>query len=88
LVLERICPVRRGRPVLLPDFPPLESVHDVPKAMATLAASVARGEITPEEAAAVATMLEKFTAAIEVVDHAERLRAVERALEDSHATHK
>lgn len=86
IALDRASPVRRGRPIEIPDFPELQSVHDVPRAMSRLASAVAGGEITPEEAGAVAGVLEKFVAAVEAVDLAARLEAIEKAQEESRAT--
>jgi len=57
LVLARVWPVRRGRPVSLP-LPPIETASDVVKALGTVATAVGAGEITPEEGTAVAGVLE------------------------------
>jgi Family of unknown function (DUF5681) len=52
LVLDRISPVRRGRPVQL-DLPPVRTASDIAEAMATLTMAVASGGVTPDEAASV-----------------------------------
>src|SRR4051812_21117802 len=57
LVLDRIVPVRKGRPVRL-DLPIIESAADVLMALSTTVAVMAEGEITPDEAAVVAGVLE------------------------------
>src|SRR5208283_3832888 len=50
LVLERIAPIRRGRPVIL-DLPAVQSAADIAAAMTALTTAMALGEVTPDEAA-------------------------------------
>jgi len=57
LVMERVAPVRRGRPVKF-DMPPVASSADVVTAISWVMQAVASGELTPEEAATVASVLE------------------------------
>ena len=57
LVLERIYPVRKGRPVHL-DLPEIERVADLPVALSALLSAMGHGEITPEEATVVANVIE------------------------------
>ncbi len=49
LCLERILPPRKDRPVSF-DLAPIESATDAKKAMSSVLAAVASGEITPSEA--------------------------------------
>ncbi len=56
IVLDRCWPIRRGRPARFP-LPPLESLADVPRATAAIAAAVAAGELTSDEAAGLAGVL-------------------------------
>jgi hypothetical protein len=57
LLLARLWPARRGRPVEL-DLPPLRTAVDLPRALAVVSAAMALGAITPDEAQGVAGVLE------------------------------
>ena len=64
LCLDRIVGVRRGRPVEVfgeLDLPPLANARDLAAAMASVAAAATQGAITPDEAVALAQMVERFT---------------------------
>jgi hypothetical protein len=77
LVLARVWPVRKGRPVALP-LPAIESVQDVLKALGLVATAVGAGELTPEEGASVAAVLEIKRKAIETTEIEARLAKLER----------
>ena len=83
LVLERIAPVRRGRPVVISNFPDVQSLADVPKAHAALLAAVANGELTSEEAGPLAAMLNAFTGSLDAAALAARLDDLEKRLAES-----
>ncbi len=76
LCLERICPPRKDRPVIL-DLPNLASAADSPKAMGVIVAAVADGEITPNEAQALAAMVETFRRTLETAELVGRVAALE-----------
>jgi hypothetical protein len=76
LVLERIAPVRKGRPVFL-DLPTVRSASEIAAAMATLTAAMAAGEVTPDEAATVASVFEMRRKALETGEFEQRLAALE-----------
>jgi hypothetical protein len=76
LVLERISPVRRGRPVHL-DLPAVRTASDVAEAMSVLTRAIASGELTPDEAATVAAVFELRRKALETEEFEQRLRALE-----------
>jgi hypothetical protein len=76
LVLERIAPVRKGRPVWL-DLPKIETASDVAAAMAALTLAMASGEVTPDEAATVASVFEVRRKALETEELEKRLLALE-----------
>ena len=80
LVLDRIVPLRKGRPVRL-DLPIIESAADVLMALSTTVAVMAEGEITPDEAAVVAGVLETKRKAIETVELEARLTYLEQQTE-------
>jgi hypothetical protein len=76
LVLDRIAPVRRGRPVCL-DLPKIETASEVAAAMAALVLAMASGEVTPEEAATVASVFEVRRKALETEEFERRLNEIE-----------
>ena len=77
LVLSRVWPVRKGRPVAL-SIPPIATAGDVVTALGAVADAVAGGEITPDEGAAVASVLEVKRRSIETVELEARLSALEQ----------
>jgi hypothetical protein len=76
LVLDRILPARRGRPVVFA-LPTVQGAADLPKALAAVVAAVAAGNLTPEEGQAVAAVLEVQRRGIELADHERRLEELE-----------
>ena len=76
LCIERLIPVRKGRPVVF-DLPAIETTADVVNALGAIAGAMAEGELTPDEANAVAGVNEFRRRAIETVEHEERLRKLE-----------
>ena len=81
LILDRIAPVRRGRPVRL-KLPNIEGAVSVMAAQASLLNEVARGNLTPEEAESVSAMLGAYLKTVETVDIDRRLRDVENNVTD------
>ena len=77
MILDRLVPVRRGRPISLA-LPAIDSAEDVCKALSAAIEAMAAGEITPEEAAIVATVLDNRRKAIETFELEERISAIER----------
>lgn len=78
LLLSRVWPARKGRPVLLLGLPKIEQAGDLVAAMARVAEAVAEGSITPDEGQAVAAVLEAERRAIETADLAARVEALEK----------
>ncbi|WP_284945349.1 DUF5681 domain-containing protein [Acidisoma cladoniae] len=76
LVLERIAPLRRGRPVRF-EVPTLNRAVDITEALGSVIAAAAAGELTPEEAATLAGIYDTKRRAIETVDIERRLAAIE-----------
>ena len=76
LCVERLIPARKGRPVVF-DLPAIETPADVVNALGTIAGAMAGGELTPDEANAVAGVIEFRRRAIETVEHEERIRKLE-----------
>ena len=77
LVLSRIWPVRKGRPITL-ELPPIETAADIVSALGKVADAVAAGDVTPDEASAVAHVLEVKRRAIETADLESRISALEK----------
>jgi Family of unknown function (DUF5681) len=76
LVMERLCPPRRERPVSLA-MPSIRSAADLIAAAAALADAAAAGEITPGEAASLSTLVANTAKAVETFELAERLTRLE-----------
>jgi hypothetical protein len=76
ILLRRVWPERKGRPVAL-DLPPMECAADLAKALGSIARAVAAGDLTPEEAGAVAGVLELQRRAIETLELQQRIEALE-----------
>jgi hypothetical protein len=76
LVLDRIAPPCRGRPVRL-DLPPIVAAADLVKALAAVADAMARGVLSAEEAQAAAAVLEHHRKAVETLDLERRITAIE-----------
>jgi hypothetical protein len=76
LVMERIAPVRRGRPVKF-DMPPVTTSADVAAALGSIIQVVARGDLTPDEAATLSTVLGTKLRALEMVERERRVAELE-----------
>ena len=78
LAMDRILPVRRGRPVQF-DLPAIEKPADLVAALGGILQAVAAGEITPDEGATIAGMMDAKRRAHETQDLEGRLAAIEKA---------
>lgn len=76
LCLDRLMPPRRDRHVAFA-LPKLEAAADAVQASAALVEAVAKGELTPSEAAELSKLVEGFTRAVEAHDHEQRLERLE-----------
>lgn len=76
IMLDRLWPARRGRPVEV-DIPALHTPADAVAALGAIAAAASMGEVTPEEAHALASIVEAQRRAIETLDLARRIEALE-----------
>ncbi len=77
LVLDRIAPPRRSRPVQF-KLPALSNPSDLVTALGAILGAVASGDLTPDEGSAVASLIEVNRRALETVDHEARLTALEK----------
>ena len=76
IVLDRLAPPRRSRPIQF-ELPPIADTAGIVAAFAALTNGVADGTLTPDEAASVATLLEAQRKAIETHDLSLRIAALE-----------
>ena len=79
LILARIWPPQRGRPVRL-DFSPVRTAAEVSDGMAAVVEALAEGEVTPDEAATISTVLEARRKALETQELAERIERLEKGM--------
>lgn len=79
LVMERVVPLRRGRPVQF-DLPTIDSASDLAVALGGILRATASGALTPDEAATIAGILETKCRAIETSQLEQRLAQLEQHL--------
>ncbi len=78
LCLDRIAPVRRGRPVLL-DLPDLSNARSLAEAGLAVGEALADGELSPEEAAGVLSTLDGIKRLYETTELEQRIAVLEAA---------
>ena len=81
VLLSRIWPARRGRPVEI-DTPSIKAPPDYVSAAAGVANAVLRGEMTPHEGRAVSSMLEGQVKAIDYADIARQIVELKELLKE------
>ena len=81
LILSRIWPARKGRPVML-QLPAMKVAADLASAIGAVVSATASGTITPDEGQAITGILEAQRKAIETVELEDRLRAIEERLHE------
>jgi hypothetical protein len=79
IVMDRLCPPRRERSVSL-EMPSIKSAVDLIEAGAALTDATAAGDITPDEAASLSTLVGNVAKAIETVEIVARLTKLEEQL--------
>jgi hypothetical protein len=79
LVMDRVAPARKSR-LLRIDLPDVADARGVAQAQAAVVASVAEGEITPDEGMALSGLLEARRKALETEELAARLLRLEAAV--------
>lgn len=78
LCMERIAPLRRGRPVRF-ELPVMKDSGDLVKSLGGVLQAVAAGDLTPDEGSTVAGIMNAKRLAIETVEIEQRLVALERS---------
>lgn len=76
LCLDRIAPARKDSPVTF-SLPAIRSIEDAVTASSALLAAVAAGEVTPDEAGRVMSLLSSHKQLVETCDLETRLAALE-----------
>jgi hypothetical protein len=79
VILRRCWPPRRAR-VLFP-MPALTTTAGLPRALAAVATAISEGVLSPEEGAAIASVLDQQRRALELVQFEERLARLEATAE-------
>jgi hypothetical protein len=77
LCLDRICPVRRDRPIAF-ELPPLRSISDAVLAMSALTVGVAKGEITPNEAGELGKLVDVYARTLLATELEARVAKLEK----------
>jgi hypothetical protein len=77
IILRRLWPERKGRPVQM-DLPAITAAGDIMAALGAVTDAVATGELSPEEGAAVAGILEVQRRAAETLELEARIAALEQ----------
>lgn len=77
IILDRVWPARKSRPVCL-SLPEIKTAADVVSALGAVADAVGVGDISPDEGAAVASILETKRRAIETTELETRITALEK----------
>ena len=77
LCLERICPPRKDHPVLI-DLPEMTTSKGASHVMAGILEAVADGDITPDEARGVSSIVEVYRKTLETSELEARLSALEQ----------
>jgi hypothetical protein len=75
-ILARLWPVQKGRSITL-DLPHIVTAADVTVALGTISAAIGCGQITPEEGAAIAAVVEQHRKAIETRELEQRIARLE-----------
>jgi len=78
LCLERICPPRKDRPMEL-NIPATDTAKGLVKAMGTIIAATAAGEITPTEGTALASLIDAQRRTTETENLERRIAALEQS---------
>jgi hypothetical protein len=77
LVLERIAPMPRNRPVHF-SMPSIETPADLGEAMGAILQAASDGELTPDEATAIASLVETRRRTIETLELEQRIARLEQ----------
>jgi hypothetical protein len=77
LVLERVAPLPRNRPVQF-HMSPIETTADLGEAMGAIMQAAADGELSPDEAVSIASLIEPRRKALETLELEARIARLEQ----------
>ena len=77
LVLDRLVPPAKERPVSLPDLPDTSTAAGIAEAQQRILEAVAAGELTPGEGNTLAGIVEARRRAVETQELEQRIKAIE-----------
>jgi hypothetical protein len=80
MMLDRLWPPRKGRPVNVV-MPPINTSQDLFAAIASIWTAIREGRLTPDEASALSVVIDRSIQAIELHDITKRIAALEEARE-------
>jgi len=75
LCMERLCPVRKDRPVSFP-LPPINTARDAANVAAAVTEAVGAGQITPSEAGEIGRLIEAYVKAYHAAELDDRAMPV------------
>jgi hypothetical protein len=78
VILDRVVPIRKGAAVQL-DLPEVKTSKGVAAALAALVHAMASGDVTPDEASTIGSVLEIRRRSIETLEFDERLKKLENS---------
>jgi hypothetical protein len=78
MMLDRVYPPRKGRPVNVV-MPPIKTSQDVLPAIASIWTAIREGHLTPDEASALSFVIDRSMPAIELHDITKRIAVLEEA---------
>jgi hypothetical protein len=78
LCMDRLAPPRKDSPVAF-DLPEMNTVSDAVLAMGALVKAVAKGDLTPTEAAELTRMVQAFAKIVESAEFEDRIQKLEEA---------
>jgi len=82
LLLDRILPPRRDRPVAI-SLPPVTTLRDAVAAQAALVAAVADGNLTPGEAGEISGLIANVVRFVETLELEQRVHLLEEAAKEA-----
>lgn len=80
MVIDRLAPPAKERPVSLPDFPDTSTIQGVNQAQQVILEAVANGDLMPGEAATLSSITEARRKSLETQELTDRIDQLERRL--------
>ena len=78
MMLDRVCPTRKGRPINVA-MPQIKSSRDLFAAIEAIWTAIGDGQLTADEAAALCVVVDRSIKAVELQDVVARVAALEEA---------